>query len=40
MANQNVEIIKGGYAAFNAADPEATMAVSTTTSCGYPRVTV
>ncbi len=27
MANQNVEIIKGGYAAFNAADPEATMAV-------------
>ena len=27
MANQNVEIIKAGYAAFNAADPEATMAV-------------
>jgi len=27
MANQNVEIIKGGYAAFNAGDPEATMAV-------------
>ena len=27
MADQNVEIIKGGYAAFNAADPEATMAV-------------
>jgi ketosteroid isomerase-like protein len=27
MANQNVEIIKSGYAAFNAADPEATMAV-------------
>lgn len=27
MANQNVEIIKGGYAAFNAGDPEKTMAV-------------
>ena len=27
MAIQNVEIIKGGYAAFNAGDPEATMAV-------------
>jgi ketosteroid isomerase-like protein len=27
MTNQNVEIIKGGYAAFNAGDPEATMAV-------------
>jgi ketosteroid isomerase-like protein len=27
MANQNVAIIKGGYAAFNAGDPDATMAV-------------
>lgn len=27
MANENVEIVKGGYAAFNANDPDATMAV-------------
>lgn len=27
MANHNVEIVKGGYAAFNAGDPDATMAV-------------
>lgn len=27
MANQNIEIVKGGYAAFNAGDPDATMAV-------------
>jgi uncharacterized protein len=27
MANQNVEIVKGGYAAFSAGDPDATMAV-------------
>jgi ketosteroid isomerase-like protein len=27
MANENVETVKGGYAAFNAGDPDATMAV-------------